>query len=135
MLRSTESLTAIAIRVRVVALRQKYLQGNQNLRERIPLIRSKVIAIRQASDAVAMYIPIHGIGLLNFVSSKYPSLLHPLIPMLLFTASAYATINYFPGLEKNKYCLLITATFFSQVFWTTIETDFYFYMEYSSEVC
>lgn len=82
-LRSTESFTATAIKARDVALRQKYLGGNQSLRLRIPCMRSVAIAMRHASDAAAMYMPIHGIGLLNCVSSMFPSLLHPIIPISL----------------------------------------------------
>ena len=65
-------------------------------------MRSAAIVMRQAMDAAAMYIPIHGIGLLNLVSSMYPSMLQPFMPislgvillflgqMLLAAASAYA---------------------------------------------
>lgn len=54
MLRSTESLTETAIIVKEVALRQKYLQGNQSLRVLKPLMRSADMDMRQISDADAM---------------------------------------------------------------------------------
>lgn len=74
MLRSTDNFTATAIRAKEVALRQKNLQGNQSFRPRIPCTRSAAIAMRQARDAAAMYMPIHGMGLLNLVSSMDPLL-------------------------------------------------------------
>lgn len=54
MLRSTESLTEIAIMVKEVALRQKYLQGNHSLRALKPLMRSAENEMKQRSDAEAM---------------------------------------------------------------------------------
>jgi len=77
-LRSTDSFTATAIMAKEVAFKQKNLHGNQSLRPRIPCMRSAPIAMRQARDAAAMYMPIHGIGLLNLVSSMDPLLSHPI---------------------------------------------------------
>lgn len=83
MLRSTDNFTATAIMAKEVAFKQKNLQGNQNLRPRIPCMRSAAIATRQARDAAAMYMPIHGIGLLNLVSSMDPLLSQPIIVIYL----------------------------------------------------
>lgn len=82
-LRSTDNFTATAIMAKEVAFKQKNLQGNQSLRPRIPCMRSAAIVMRQARDAAAMYMPIHGIGLLNLVSSICPSLLQPIIVIFL----------------------------------------------------
>lgn len=83
MLRSTDSFTETAIKAKEVAFKVKYLQGNQSLRPRIPCMRSAAIAMRQARDAATMYMPIHGMGLLNLVSSKYPLTLQadPVMPI------------------------------------------------------
>lgn len=86
MFRSTESLTAAAIKVREVALMEKNLQGNQNCVWRKPLIRSAAIATRHARDAAAMYMPIQGIGALNFWSFRWPSRVQPSPPIFLFSS-------------------------------------------------
>lgn len=54
MLRSTESLLATPSMVSEVALMEKNLQGNQNLRWRKPWMASDAMATAQASDAAAM---------------------------------------------------------------------------------
>ena len=52
-LRSKESLTQTEMKVRVVALSEKYLQGNQYLRWRKAWRRSANMAAPQMSEAVA----------------------------------------------------------------------------------